>query len=121
MFHPLVYGKNQTFKLMLIWSGKGILSVLVLLLTFTLLVSVLPKSYFSYAFSLPFFVAGVFSWVMGNKWNKKKERVVIDKKSGQKFNLKPNHSLFWIKLQYWGPVFIILGFLVMFVLGDNAT
>ncbi|QDH78207.1 hypothetical protein FKX85_03785 [Echinicola soli] len=104
---------------MIIWSGRGIFSILVLLLSVALFMSVLGNAYLQYAFSLSFFVAGVFSWVMGRKWNSDEGKTLVDKKTGQEFSVKPHHSIFWIKMQYWGPVFIILGLLVMFLMGQE--
>ncbi len=105
---------------MLIWSGKGILSVLVLLLSFVVFISVFPQGYFAYAFSLPFLVTGIFSWVMGRKWNRENGRILVDKDTGQEFQMKPNHSLFWIKLQYWGPIFFVIGLLVMLLFNGGS-
>ncbi|WP_137401385.1 hypothetical protein [Echinicola rosea] len=102
---------------MIIWSGRGILSILVLLISLVLFISVLGQHYFHYAISLAFFGTGVFSWVMGRKWNSGEGKILVDQKTGQEFLVKPNHSIFWIKMQYWGPVFIILGLLLMFIMG----
>ncbi|PIB34457.1 hypothetical protein BFP72_03015 [Reichenbachiella sp. 5M10] len=98
---------------MIVWSGKGILSVLILVLAFVLLFALLPAAHFQWAFSLSFFIAGAFSWFMGKKWNAQQSRIVIDKASGQEIELKTNHSLFWIKMQYWGILFGIIGVLFL--------
>lgn len=45
-------------------------------------------------------------WIIGNKFNSPaKNRVMIDKASGQEFLFKPDHSLFFIKMQYWAFLF----------------
>lgn len=98
---------------MLIWSGKGILSVLVLLISAVLLMGVFPEEKSDYAFVGAFFIAGVFSWFMGKRWNEKDGQIVVDKATGQEIELKPNHSLFWIKTQYWGIIFGIIGFVLL--------
>lgn len=90
---------------MIVWSGKGFLSVVILVASFALLANVFPKEQGDYAFVLAFFIAGAFSWFMGKKWNEGNARTVIDKTTGQEIVLKENHSLFWIKLQYWGFIF----------------
>jgi hypothetical protein len=98
---------------MVVWSGKGILSVLVLIVSFVLLVNVIPKAQGDYAFVLSFFIAAAFSWFMGKKWNEGEARTVVDKTTGQEFTLKPNHSLFWIKMQYWGIIFGAFGLVIL--------
>lgn len=98
---------------MIVWSGKGLLSVIVLVASFVLLVNIFPKEQSDYAFVLAFFTAGAFSWFMGKKWNEEGGRTVIDKASGQEILLKENHSLFWIKLQYWGIIFSAFGFIIL--------
>jgi hypothetical protein len=98
---------------MIVWSGKGFLSVLVLVLSFALFANILPKEQGDYAFVLAFFIAAVFSWLMGKKWNEETGRTVVDKATGQEILLKENHSLFWIKLQYWGYIFGAFGLVIL--------
>lgn len=98
---------------MIVWSGKGFLSVLILVVSFGLLANILPKEQGDYAFVLAFFIAGAFSWFMGKKWNEQNARTVIDKATGQEILIKENHSLFWIKLQYWGPIFGAFGLVIL--------
>ena len=98
---------------MVVWSGKGILSVFVLIATFLSLAFVLPTELGDYAFVFGFFVAGAFSWFMGKKWNEEEGRTVIDKATGQEFHLKANHSLFWVKMQYWGIIFGLFGLIIL--------
>jgi hypothetical protein len=98
---------------MIVWSGKGFLSVLILVVSFGLLANILPKEQGDYAFVLAFFITGAFSWFMGKKWNEQNARTVIDKATGQEILIKENHSLFWIKLQYWGPIFAAFGLVIL--------
>lgn len=98
---------------MIVWSGRGFLSVVVLIASFILLASILPKEQGDYGFIISFFIAGVFSWFMGKKWNEGEGRTMIDKETGQEVVIKPNHSLFWINMQYWGPIFGVLGLVIL--------
>jgi len=98
---------------MIVWSGRGFLSVLVLILSFMFLVAIVPRDQSEYVFTLSFFTAGLFSWFMGKKWNEQEGRIFIDKTTGQEINFKPNHSLFWIKMQYWGIIFGVIGLLIL--------
>ncbi|NLR93847.1 hypothetical protein [Flammeovirga agarivorans] len=98
--------------MILVWSGRGGLSVLVLLVSIFGLVQIVPRDFASYAFIVSLFVTAVFSWVMGKKWNGKTQ-ILMNKSTGQDILLKPNHSLFWIKMQYWGIIFGILGLIIL--------
>lgn len=98
---------------MIVWSGKGFLSVLVLVVTFVLLVMILPKEQADLAFIGGFFVAAAFSWFMGKKWNEEEGRTMIDKATRQEIVIKPNHTLFWIKMQYWGIIFGVFGLIIL--------
>ena len=98
---------------MIVWSGRGFLIVIVLLVTLFALVSVLPTELAEYGFVITCFITGVFSWFMGKKWNEEEGQIVIDKATGQEIELKRNHSLFWIKMQYWGPICAVLGLIIL--------
>lgn len=98
---------------MIVWSGKGFLSVLVLVVSFALSANIVPREQGDYAFVFSFFIAGAFSWFMGKKWNEENGRTVTDKATGQEILLKENHSLFWIKMQYWGFIFCAFGLVIL--------
>ena len=98
---------------MIVWSGRGFLSVIVLILSFVLLVPILPKEQGDYGFIVSLLIAGAFSWFMGKKWNEQVGRTVIDKNTRQEMVLKQNHSLFWIKMQYWGLIFAALALIIL--------
>ncbi|WP_281986616.1 hypothetical protein [Aquimarina aggregata] len=90
---------------MIVWSGRGFLSLIILVIVYVVLLNFIPKEQGDYALVIGLFIAGIFSWIMGKKWNKPEGRTVIDKSTGQEIILKPNHSLFWIKMEYWGIIF----------------
>jgi hypothetical protein len=47
-------------------------------------------------------------WFTGKKLNSKVAKVLIDPETGGEVEFKPNHSLFFIKIEYWA--FLSLGF-----------
>lgn len=77
---------------MIVWSGRGFLSILVLLVTLFLCVSILPNEYSDYSFVITAFMTAIFSWVFGKKWNTQNERIVIDEKTSQRLKIKKNHT-----------------------------
>jgi hypothetical protein len=98
---------------MIVWSGKGGLSVAVLIVVLFPCILIFPKEQSDYGFVIALFIAGIFSWIFGNKWNNQNGRTVIDEKTGQRFILKSNHTLFWIKMQYWGIIFGLIGIIIL--------
>jgi len=99
---------------MIVWSGRGFLSIIVLVITLFISVSIFSTENSDYSFILTAFVTGLFSWYFGRKWNLKNERIVIDEKTGQRFKLKNSHTLFWIPMQYWGIIFSVIGIVILF-------
>lgn len=63
------------------------------------------------------FVAGAIAAVLTIGLNKllslKKKRVVIDKETGEEFELGGNHSFFFIPVKWWSYLFFILGVVFM--------
>ena len=98
---------------MIIWSGRGILSILVLIASFAICFYILPDDIEDYAWVISLFLTAIFSWYFGNKWNNQYSIIVLDKKSGHKVKSKITHALFWIKMQYWGLIFSILGVMIL--------
>ena len=82
---------------MIIWSGRGFLSIIVLFVTLFLCVSIFSTENADYSFITTAFVTGIFSWYFGTKWNKKNERVVIDEKTGQRLKIKNNHGIYLLR------------------------
>ena len=103
---------------MVVWSGKGFLSLLILVVLLFMCVTILPQNESEYGFTISLFGASWFSWVFGNKWNSKLERIFIDKETGKEIVYKGNHSLFWIKMEYWGIIFMTLS---LIILAQNLT
>jgi hypothetical protein len=98
---------------MLFWKGKGILSVLILLSVIFIFYKILPVDYEDFSFVFGFFGAGFFSWYFGRKWNHEHGRIMTDKETGKEIELKKDHSLFWIKMQYWGIIFTVIGLVIL--------
>ncbi|NME72386.1 hypothetical protein [Flammeovirga aprica] len=94
---------------MFVWSGKGIFAIFVFLASAIIFGLIFPGTSASYGFGFCFIVTAVFSWFMGKKWNDQDAKMYIDEDSGQKVIVKGNHTIFWIKLQYWGPIFLLIG------------
>jgi hypothetical protein len=112
---------------MLIWRGAGA-AVIVIAIAAFVMSEIVTESIFkdeSYYQThgwpklLACWIAAILSWYLGQYLNQKQGRILIDKNTGEEVFLKPHHSLFFIKVEYWGPVFFILGFILLFVTTDG--
>ncbi len=62
-------------------------------------------------------IAGIGTWVVGKRLNSGEPRHLVDPETGQEVLAPPPyHSLFFIKLQWWGPILAIWPAL-LFLLG----
>jgi len=99
---------------MIVWTGRGFLSILILVLTLILCTLIIPTTHADYAFISSLYIAGFFSYILGINWNNRVVRTFIDKETGKEVAFKSHHSLFWIKMEYWGIIFISLGLIILF-------
>jgi hypothetical protein len=58
-----------------------------------------------------FVVAAGVVWLLGVYLNKKQAKRLVDPATGQDVVLKPNHSLFFIRMEYWAAILLLLGIL----------
>ena len=100
---------------MIIWSGRGIVALLVLV-GFIFIAVRLPASWNEEEFltAVSLILTGVFSWIMGIKWNIEQAKVELNTRTGKPESTKNKHTLFWIPMQYWGFIFPVLGTLLFF-------
>ncbi|KXX66652.1 hypothetical protein [Flammeovirga sp. SJP92] len=96
---------------MLIWSGRGILSLFVFIGSIIIFSLVLPQSLEAdYKIVFSFITTALFSWFMGKRWNASEEHEILDETTGKKVVFREmSHSFFWIKMQYWGLISGVLG------------
>lgn len=59
-------------------------------------------------------LASVSIWFVGKYFNNKPGRELIDKKTGKEIVLKPHNTLFFIKMEYWAFIILILGIIISF-------
>lgn len=113
--------------MVVVWSGKGWLVPFLALACFVPVFILLSQTatdehgrniYFQtnwwWLTGLSFITAGAVNWFYGRHLNNRPGFVAIDRTTGIERMFYPNHSLYWIKMEYWGAVFAAtgLGFLV---------
>ncbi|MEH3143802.1 MAG: hypothetical protein PGN34_00215 [Methylobacterium frigidaeris] len=104
---------------MIIWSGWGVLSALITAGAFVL--SVLADLELSRR-GLPgpaavvavWLAATALNWVVGRRLNGRPDRELVDPRTGQVVILRQRHTLFWIPMQYYSVLMLLLGALALF-------
>lgn len=99
---------------MIIWSGRGILSLLFIVacvfLFAGLFLLIFSEEYAAHGANLGFVVGGWLTWYLGSQWNE--EKFFYNENENQMYRSKNNHTLFWIPMQYVGVLFVGLGVLI---------
>lgn len=105
---------------MIIWSGYGFLVPLFAIAAIAVAQIVAPSAKYSsnplsgiVTFVL-LALAGAAIWFLGKKFNTAPGRTVIDKQTGQEISLRRKHSLFFVPMEYWGPIVAVGGLLLAF-------
>jgi hypothetical protein len=93
---------------MIIWNGLGFLPI-VFLMVFGLGFSAESNGRMSdknmgYTLLLTAIASGLLGWYL----RRRPARVFIDKATGREIPIRPSHSLFFIPMIYWGPIFLAM-------------
>ena len=108
---------------MIFWSGRGYVVALIAF-AFLLASEFMTQTYFGdptyYQRSgwpklAAFWVAGAWVWWLGIRWKDKGVRTVIDKETRKEFEIGRKDSLFFVPIQFWGPILFALGVVFFFV------
>lgn len=60
------------------------------------------------AFVCSLFLTGIIVWFLGKKLNADASKILVNPETGQQYKMGVRHSLFFIPLHYWGPIFLLL-------------
>jgi hypothetical protein len=66
-----------------------------------------------FAFLVP---AGVVTWYVGKRMNRNADRELVDPKTGQMVIVRNAHSLFFIRVEWWGPIMVVGGIVLAMLL-----
>ncbi len=100
---------------MLVWKGAGLL-VIVFVFLFVLPIEMWVEhtwgvgQYKALPWPIPLAIllGAIPTTITGIKLNGRPGRVLLDPETGEQVIIKPRHSLFWIPMQYWGPIMAII-------------
>jgi hypothetical protein len=103
---------NTPNIMIIIWRGFGFLVVVIAfvcaLVGNLIANAVAGEGYFDrhkWPLGVSLLVAAALCWLLGDYLRKQPGRVVIDKQTGREFTLRKTHSLFFIPMHWWGPIF----------------
>lgn len=105
---------------MVVWKGMG---VLVLVITILFIYGIragveglLGEGYsvqYDWPFGLSLVISGVIVWFLGKYLNSKNDgKVLVDKEDGTEYKMGVQHSLFFLRFEYWGPILAIGGLVI---------
>ena len=103
--------------MILFWQGKGWL-VPVIVVGCAILAKFLTDAatgsevYFwerSWPTGSSIMLSGILSWFLGLRLERERARTLIDPGSGDQFEFRPRHTVFWIPVKYCGVVLFMLG------------
>jgi arginine exporter protein ArgO len=111
---------------MIYYTGLGWLSLLLFIAPFIVLGLVLHRSFgidvlgieSSWPLHSIMLFGGVVTFVFGWYLNRQKFEETIYEKSGPVKRLRTKHTLYWIPMQYWGAIFLLIYF-AFFVLRSS--
>lgn len=105
---------------MIIWSGLGFLIPVIAFGCLWLVLGVTDfalgadyKTGHDWLLGASLLLSGIVSWFLGRFLTARQGRVMIDKNTGEEVLVTPSNSLFFIKMQWWGPIFFFLGLVVI--------
>jgi len=106
---------------MVVWQGLGILVPFVVIVTMAAVQGladlVMGGGFYSHHAATQVtaaLLAAVLVTALGLYLRGKGGRVVIDKETGREIVLRRRHTLFFIPIEYWGLVVLVLGAFVTF-------
>ncbi|MFC0406761.1 hypothetical protein [Roseomonas elaeocarpi] len=99
---------------MVIWSGWGILTVVIVALVGGSVTAILANlagpgsSAAGYALAVGLLVSAVVNWFVGQRLNAAPGRELVDPATGQRVTLRRRHSLFFVPMQWWSVPLVVV-------------
>jgi hypothetical protein len=108
---------------MIIWKGWGILVFVMAVVALVIAHGIAeaasgnPQYYATHNWvkCLAFLAAAVPVYFIGRNINNKPVRILIDKTTKREIVLRREHSLFFIRMEYWAFILVAIGILHLFI------
>lgn len=105
---------------MVVWKGFGILNVFIVAL-FIAFVGYLSRlvgvdtDEHNWPLSIAVLLSGIIIWFLGKYLHNRRNHIVlIDAATGEPYKMGAQHSLLFIRMEYWGPIFAVIGLAILF-------
>ena len=82
---------------MIIWKGLGILAAIIPIVFIVTSDTLLGQEVVGWAI----LTSAVPVWLLGRYFYKRPAELMIDPETNQKVLVKPEHTLFWVEMDYW--------------------
>lgn len=113
---------------MIIWSGWGILTVVIAVLVGGGVTALLFPAFEALglhrisglAVMLGLLAAAAANWVVGRRLNTRPGQELVDKATGQTVVLRRTHSLFFIRMEWWSVPLAIVAAIVLYAVVFNT-
>ncbi|QPF92589.1 hypothetical protein [Bradyrhizobium commune] len=102
---------------MILWSGLGILTVLFALggaMLGSALHGLIPALSDQVGVAIGLLAAAAVNWWVGFRLNSRPGRELIDPKTGGRVMLRRRHTLFWLPMQYYSVLFLLVAVVALF-------
>ena len=102
---------------MMIWSRLGFL-VAVFVFGCSLIANLIANhltgsaeywNLHKWPFGVSLLVSALLSWTIGSWLADSKAKALVVKDTGEKNMVNPDHTLFFIKMHWWGPILFVTG------------
>ena len=102
---------------MIVWTGRGFLVPIVAFLC-ALIANAMTEAFTghhlywqrnSWPLGAALLAAGAFAWFYGKHLRERGGRLLRDERTGQQVEVGGHHSLFFIRMEIWGPILGVFG------------
>ena len=102
---------------LLIWKGWGIVVLVIAVVWLAIGIAIgdalhADKSMAGALMSIALVPAGAICWFVGKRLNARPPRVLVDPKTGGQVMLRRENTFFFVSVELWGPILIVIGILL---------
>ncbi len=98
---------------MIVWSGKGILILVFFNVFFWGIIFLTPlEETDNITAAIACYATAIVSLILGRKWNIQTYKSALDNRENPKVEIIPLSTLFWIRMEYWFWVLLVIGSLI---------
>ncbi|WP_170272333.1 hypothetical protein, partial [Clostridium tarantellae] len=104
--------------LMIVWKGWGILAILVCALPSMIISKILGENYYLFGNWIHIVIcvlSAVLCFAIGRYLNTRPGKLYVEANTGKQVEVKKVHSIFFIKFEYWGIIYVLINIYELFL------